>query len=208
MIPPSDTTALVPVKGAGALSVPERKLLHEQEKIIANGIATFVGVGQALMVIREKRLYRLEFSSFEDYCRSKWGFSKNHANRYIAAQTVVKNLEDVDSTIVPRVESQIRPLTLLKPSEQKRVWKRVVEEIKQTGRPLTANIVTRTASDMYPDVEFYQQPGTPKRGDRVRLEKKFVLDELDRLYSEESESLKEKEPKEVVKWVKKVISAM
>lgn len=202
-------TALVETRGeVRALTKGEQTLLREQEEIIREGAETFVNVGAALTVIRDKRLYRAEFSSFEEYCRRKWNFSKSSANRFIAAHSVVGNVQDIDVEIRPTAESQIRPLSLLKPSEQRRVWKRVIEEVKQTNRPITANIVTRKISETFPEIQTYRRPTQPKRGARVRLEKDLVIEEIDRRFKEEEDKLKDKGPKAIVSWVKHVIQDM
>ena len=46
--------------------------LAECEDVINRGLATFVEVGNALLRIRDERLYRAEFGTFEAYCRQRW----------------------------------------------------------------------------------------------------------------------------------------
>jgi hypothetical protein len=53
--------------------------LAELEKVIAKGKKTFVEVGLALAEIRDLRLYKREYSGFEEYCRKKWGWEKAYA---------------------------------------------------------------------------------------------------------------------------------
>ena len=45
--------------------------LAELEKVIAKGRKTFLEVGRALMEIRDTRLYRREYSGFEEYCQTR-----------------------------------------------------------------------------------------------------------------------------------------
>ena len=40
------------------------------------GKKTFVEVGLALAEIRDLRLYKREYSGFEEYCQKKWGWTK------------------------------------------------------------------------------------------------------------------------------------
>ena len=56
-------------------------------------------------------------SSFEHYCRERWQFARNYANKLIASSQVIENLNK--GTIVPKTESQARPLTKLEPEQQK-----------------------------------------------------------------------------------------
>src|SRR5512143_2557877 len=64
--------------------------LAELEKVIAKGRKTFVEVGLALAEIRDLRLYKREYSGFEEYCREKWGWKRAHAYRLIDAADVAK----------------------------------------------------------------------------------------------------------------------
>ena len=50
----------------------ERENLQKHETTIKKGLNTFVEVGQALLEIRENKLYRIEYKTFEEYCQEKW----------------------------------------------------------------------------------------------------------------------------------------
>lgn len=43
--------------------------------------------GEALATIRDERLYRVSHTTFDDYVRERWGFTRWTANRMIAAAT-------------------------------------------------------------------------------------------------------------------------
>jgi hypothetical protein len=49
--------------------------LETLERVIESGLRTFVEVGEALMEIRDQRLY--QDATFEDYCRERWGISQS-----------------------------------------------------------------------------------------------------------------------------------
>ena len=66
--------------------------LTECEEIIERGLSTFVEVGEALLRIRDHRLYWKSHATFEAYCRERWGFVRRHANRLIEAAQVTKAL--------------------------------------------------------------------------------------------------------------------
>jgi hypothetical protein len=91
------------------LSKDEKTKFRECEKVIEKGWNTFVDVGKALTDIRDKRLYRQEFKTFESYCRQKWSFGKAHAYRYIGAAEVIEDLSPIGDKL-PVAESQVRPL--------------------------------------------------------------------------------------------------
>src|SRR5204862_6589885 len=69
----------VSVKALSGLDPIEVKELVASEAIIAKGWETFVDVGRALTVIRNKRLYRADYETFEAYCRQKWQYGRSHA---------------------------------------------------------------------------------------------------------------------------------
>ena len=53
--------------------------LKQCESVIKAGLSTFLNVGQALATIRDNRLYRAKYDSFERYCKSVWDLSKGYA---------------------------------------------------------------------------------------------------------------------------------
>ena len=75
------------------LSVVEVQRLEALESVIDAGMQTFVHVGNALLEIRDNRLYRNTHRTFEEYCRERWEFSKSHASRLISAAEVVEVLK-------------------------------------------------------------------------------------------------------------------
>jgi len=94
------------------------------ESVIDAGMQTFVHVGNALLEIRNSRLYRLEYDTFEDYCRERWGFKRSYAYELIDAADTMANLSGIPDT--PKSVSQLRPLTILEPEQQREAWQRAV----------------------------------------------------------------------------------
>lgn len=126
-----------------ALTISKSAELATCERTIEVGLQAFYEVGQALANIREKRLYRAEYRTFEDYCRMRWQMSKRHVNRLIGASDVVGNLSSasvsfsgprgpesnvIDIEVAPSSEKQVRPLTQLEPDEQREAWANAVAE--------------------------------------------------------------------------------
>jgi hypothetical protein len=102
------------------LSRVEARRFKECEKVIERGLDTFYEVGNSLTEIRDARYYRMEFSSFEDYCRERWDMSRPRAYQLMGAAAVLDNL----STIVdkPTNEAQARELAPLDERAQRAVW--------------------------------------------------------------------------------------
>ncbi len=107
--------------------------LAELEKTIARGKKTFVEVGLALAEIRDLRLYRREYGGFEEYCRKKWGWTKQHAYRLIEAAPIGKSNPWVTS------ERAARELGKAEPGQRDGVVQAVVAE----GKPVTAAAIKR-----------------------------------------------------------------
>lgn len=107
------------------LSVIEQNELERCEVVIKQGLETFIEVGTALMTIRDKRLYRANHATFEDYCRGAWSISRIHAHRLIEASEVIGHLLPTGN--IPQSERQARPLAGLEPEVQRAAWADVVE---------------------------------------------------------------------------------
>ena len=105
----------------------EKQRLEVLESVIDAGMQTFVHVGNALLEIRDARLYRQEFGTFEDYCRERWGFTRMRASQLISAAEVVGNLGVNNCLQPPSTESQARPLAPLEPAQQREAWAKAVE---------------------------------------------------------------------------------
>lgn len=73
------------------MSARETHPLGELEKTIARGKQRFVEMGLALGAIRDLRLYKREYGSFEEYCRTKWGCGRQRAYRLIKAAMAEKS---------------------------------------------------------------------------------------------------------------------
>jgi hypothetical protein len=97
-----------------------------------------VEVGLALAEIRDLRLYKREYSSFSEYCREKWGWSRPYCTQLITAAAVVESLP-ADKVVAIATESQARELAKI-PVEQRAG---VVQAIAGEGKPVTAAAIKR-----------------------------------------------------------------
>jgi hypothetical protein len=130
------------------LNIDESHELERCEVVIKQGLNTFIEVGEALFIIRDKRLYRREFKTFEDYCQQKWALSRQRVYQLIDASNVINHLSTMVD--IPTSERQIRPLTSLEPEIQKEVWKEVVKQSEETRQPITAAKVQSVVNDWKP----------------------------------------------------------
>lgn len=91
----------------------------------------FTEAGIALRELRDKRLYRSTHSTFEAYCRDRFGFQRRHCYRLIEAAEVVDNLQEFCvqfGHILPAKESICRSLTSFPPDGQRKAWQQILEE--------------------------------------------------------------------------------
>ena len=63
-----------------------------------------------------------EYGTFEDYCRERWGMTRMHAGRMIAAAQVFENVTDRLQIEPPSNIEQTRPLAKLPPKQQADAW--------------------------------------------------------------------------------------
>jgi hypothetical protein len=66
-------------------------------------------LSQALLSIRDERLYRADYSTFEEYCDKHWGMKRAHANRLISAVGVIDNLDLIGSKPNPKPNPKPAP---------------------------------------------------------------------------------------------------
>lgn len=135
------------------LSAREEGRLQELEGVIEANFKGFVAVGMALSEIREDRLYRRQYRTFEEYCVNLWDVKKSQAYNLINASVVVQNLStivdknnntDAKNTpeiLLPSNEAQARELAKLPPEEQVYVWERTVNLANNTKTKITAKSV-------------------------------------------------------------------
>jgi len=115
----------------------ETDRLADLEVVISRGQKTFIEVGNALEEIRDERLYRLKYSTFEEYCKAKWGFDRTYASRLISAASV---------TLLPignklQNEGQARELAKVDPKRREAVMDAVVS----SGATITAKAIKSAA---------------------------------------------------------------
>lgn len=127
--------------------------------------------------MRDRRLYRSTHRTFEEYCRDRFGHSRQQSNYLIAAAGVYENLttigcqnvanEDLTTIccqILPTNERQIRPLTKLEPQQQQEVWQQAVQEAG--GKVPTGKIVKDIVQRI---MERTQIPNTYQLGEVCQI---------------------------------------
>jgi len=126
------------------LTTQETVRLCELERIIQKGKDTFIEVGTALEEIRDSRIYRATFKTFEEYCKDRWGFSRIQAHRLIESAEVASMLPIGNR---PKTESQARELAKAPPEKREEVMTKAQEKAKDEGKPVAARHVEEAVAE-------------------------------------------------------------
>jgi hypothetical protein len=130
----------------------QRRKRLQQLEVIIHGSSW--RIGEALLEIRNDRLYRDEYSSFDAYCQERWGHNRAWADRLIKSVELIANFdikveEDLDpiGSTFPLNEAQARAFSGLTLDEQIQVMR----EVTASGKKVTAALITEYAKK-------YKQP--------------------------------------------------
>lgn len=76
------------------------------EGTIEREMGSFIAVGRALQTIRDSKLYREQFRSFNEYCNVRWGMGRNYAQKMMTGSIPLLQLPP----------AQLRPQLLALPA--------------------------------------------------------------------------------------------
>lgn len=143
----------------------EQDLLEKKEAVIKRGKKAFVEVGTALAEIRDAKLYRQEFKTFEEYCATKWDFSRKNAYMLIEAAEVLADLPEEMSTIVDNC-GQARALKAASPENRAAVLQAASDQAASEGRPMTAQDIKDQLDAANPPDDEESPRGAPPTEDQ------------------------------------------
>jgi hypothetical protein len=116
----------------------ENRLLTECEEQIGNGVKCSAAMAAAFFTIKAKRLYREAYRTFEDYCRRRWKFSRQHGYR-IAKTGEIQTLASQYGYGVKN-EFEARRLGRLSSDELKKVLQ--LATTQSNGQPITKGLLS------------------------------------------------------------------
>jgi hypothetical protein len=119
------------------LTASESTALAQNEAVIERGIQTFYEVGMALADIRDRKLYRADHGTFEEYAQQRWNMSRTRAYELMSASAVVSAIADTEVP-APANEGQARALSRVPESDRAEVWRETVE--RTDGKPTAAAV--------------------------------------------------------------------
>lgn len=123
----------------------------ELEAVIERGLQTFVEVGNAIREIRDSRLYKDEYGTFEEYCRERWGWARSRAYQMIeAADTagIVSTTVDIPSE---RHARELAPLAKDDPEAARELWSELSENDQLTAAEIRQAVKERGEYRVYLD---------------------------------------------------------
>lgn len=127
-----ENQSVVSVEVLSELSESEAKERHRLELKVERA---FYEAGSALRELKQKRLYRSTHSTFEEYCKERFGYHRRHSYQLIDAAVVFENLCAIGAQkssgtsgrqILPTSERQVRDLVNLAPEQQREIWQSAV----------------------------------------------------------------------------------
>ena len=130
------------------ISIAESARLNELEKTIKDGLRTFVAVGTALAEIRDSRLSRAEYPSFDNYVQAELGIKKSYAYQIIESAGVAQSVSAIADI---RVETHARALAPVPPEKRAEVLAAAGDQptarsIKEAAAAVLAPIVMQATA--------------------------------------------------------------
>lgn len=141
------------------LASDEKQSLARCEAIIARGVQTFVEVGEALTEIRDGKLYRMQYQTFDAYCKERWGIGSSRARQLIGASAVARQVETVTNVTLPN-EGQARAIAKAAPSDRPAVLNRadqIADGEKRTAKHIEQAAAEIAQPDLPPEFAVIQR---------------------------------------------------
>jgi len=133
------------------------------ETTIAEGMETFIDVGNALKQIRDERLYRDGYKTFEEYTKERWGWNRAHAHRMIQAAAVDENISiQIGDTAKPKTESQYREVAKAPADKQVAVVEAAAAKAEAEDRKPTAKDYREAVAEVVYEDAIDDEPEPPK----------------------------------------------
>ena len=136
------------------------EVLRQQEAIIERGLKGFKEAGMALMRIKEQKLYKEYYATYEEYCKQRWGFSPQHANRLISAFVLTDKMKsETTGSVVPESERQAR--VLLRSNDPTKLWEEAqkkTDKEQPTAKEIEAVMKSSKKKEEIIDAEITETP--------------------------------------------------
>jgi hypothetical protein len=126
------------------------------EGIIERGFQTFLEVGQALKEIKDQKLWKPRYVSFEEYCHARWKWGLRYSNKVIQSSEIAYTV----GPPYPANEGIARELAKLIEQDEERGKPAWAEFIKKNPHP-TAKETRAFVRDFLKEGHYVEQPFPP-----------------------------------------------
>lgn len=176
-----------------ALNTIELDRLSLCESVIEKGLNTFVEVGNALFEIRNNKLYRDKFTTFESYCRDRWNLKRQRAYELMDAAAIVNTLSEISDTneqdsqvsiIVPTKESHAAALSKVPEEFRSEVWEKALQRNQLSGKVITAKMIDSIAKELSNNVIEASPEIEERKGLVKQIREKVKKAKLDQILVE------------------------
>jgi len=177
-----NTSKSVVVKGApNHPTTPDLKTLtpeqedrfQELEEQIAENLLSSFKLAAALAQIRDDKLYRDLYDTFEEYCKKRWEYSRSYCARLADMHGVLTDLKEYeDNEIFPRNELQARVFVPLNKDQRIKLLKTVFAESKTEGT--TASEFAKYRKQLWPDKSAPESKLAKTNADVIDVESSVV----------------------------------
>jgi len=104
----------------------------------------FVSAANALREIKESKIYKEQYGTWENYLKDRWGYNRDWYYKLVQASDVIKNVSNLN-IFLPTTESQARELAPLDPPQQVQVWQEVSTNLK-SGQVFSVSSVLESSA--------------------------------------------------------------
>lgn len=119
------------------MPITEQIELEDRESRIECGLKAFYAVGQELIAIRDRRLYRTAYPNFEAYLQERWQMSRSRGYELMSASEVIENLSDMSDK--PANARQADALSKAPAEQQQQAWTEAIATALN-GKPTAAHV--------------------------------------------------------------------
>jgi hypothetical protein len=140
-------------------------------------------IGHALKAIKEDRLYRAHYTTFEEFMESEFGKGRQYGYKLIKAYDVLTNLleDGVSAANLPDTERLCRELARISDRKmRKNVWERAELMAEHAGNPVDTKLI-ETAAQEIEEQEEENEGEKPDESKKVKADrhrhKKEVLEQ-------------------------------
>jgi hypothetical protein len=157
-----------PTDDPKTLTDVEQEDFERLEDVIRVNYKSTYELAAAMAEIRNRRLHREFYNTFEEYCKERWKYSRSYCERLADMDGVIQDLKGYEgSDVMPRNELQARVFVSLNKDQRVELLKTVLAESKTDIT--TASEFAKFKKRLFPDL-CPEKPKKPKPAKVIDVE--------------------------------------